>query len=136
MWESIKSLLSAGVSNSNSSHVTAWLNSHTPAKSPTRHNRFMRLCSIVLHVAWKREKGLLVFSKTRETLRHCVSKCILPLWTVSLEFSSGGGFLDISDTSIANSPLETFYTDLQLLCCIRLKAVCVCVCVLLLLGGS
>lgn len=57
MWESIKSLLSAGVSNSNSSRVTAWLNSHTPAKSPIRHNRFMWLCSIVLHVAWKREKG-------------------------------------------------------------------------------
>lgn len=59
--ESIKSLLSAGVSNSNSSRVTAWLNSHTPAKSPIRHNRFMWLCSIVLHLAWKRGKGLLFF---------------------------------------------------------------------------
>lgn len=49
--ESIKSLLSAGVSNSNSSRVTAWLNSHTPAKSPVRHNRFMWLCPIVLHLA-------------------------------------------------------------------------------------
>lgn len=85
MWESIKSLLSAGVSNSNSSRVTAWLNSHTLAKSPIRHNRFMWLCSIVFRVAGKREKGVLVFSKTNETQRHCVSKCILPLWSVSSE---------------------------------------------------
>lgn len=55
--ESIKSLLSAGVSNSDSSRVTAWLNSHPPAKSPRRHNRFMGLGPIVLPWAWEGGRG-------------------------------------------------------------------------------
>lgn len=76
--ESIKSLLSAGVSNSNSSRVTAWLNSHTPAKSSIRHNGFMGPGSIVLHLACKRGKGGPCFSKTNQTLKHCVSKCVRP----------------------------------------------------------
>lgn len=80
--ESIKSLLSAGVSNSDSSRVTAWLNSHPPAKSPRRHNRFMGLGPIVLPWAWEGGRGS-CFAKTSQTLKHCVSKCIHPPWAVS-----------------------------------------------------
>lgn len=82
--ESIKSLLSAGVLDSNSSRVTAWLNSHTPAKSPIRHNRFMWRWSIVLHLPRKRERGY-CFSKTNQTLMHCVAKRIHPFRSASLE---------------------------------------------------
>ena len=80
--ESIKSLLSAGVSNSDSSRVTAWLNSHPPAKSPRRHIRFMGLGPIVLPWAWEGGRGS-SFAKTNQTLKHCVSKCIHPPWAVS-----------------------------------------------------
>lgn len=70
--ESIKSLLSAGVSNSNSSRVTDWLNSHTPAKRPRRHNRFMWLWSIVLHLPQEKGERLLFHQNKPDTDVLCI----------------------------------------------------------------
>lgn len=97
--ESIKSLLSAGVSTNNSSRVTAWLNSHTPAKSPISIIDSWGLA--LLCCSWPEKGGRgSCFSKTNQTLKHCVSKCIHPPLTVSLDQR---GFLC--------TPLVTLFPD-------------------------